>query len=132
MERSAGQEGAVLSFLDQVPALVARAWARPLEGCMIRLRLAVCGYLPPAWCDSITAVHFWAGDQSVKYRVKGYEPNGSMIAFELEPASAEDAAKAGEIVEKRREYFTNIERIELEMIGGRRVEFPNSFFLPKT
>lgn len=132
MEREMERRGETLSFLDRATDLVVRVWARPLEGRAIRLRLAISAPMPPSWCEALDAVCFRVGDRSVNYRVKSYEPNGSMISFELEPASAEDAARADAIIEKRRGYFTNIERIELEIRNAKRTSFANQLYLPKT
>ncbi len=128
MERPEEQGGKVVSFFDE---LVVRAWVRLTADRKVKLQLTVSGNLASALCQAIVAVHLSVGDRSVKYSVQSSdEQNGSMVTINLEPLTAGDAAVA-DVVE-RRDYFTNVERIEIEMRGGECIVFANALYLPTT
>lgn len=122
----------VTSFLDRVAGLVMSAYVRTIDNRTMFLHLMVGGPMPPSWCEAIVAVWLLACGEALKFRVVEWEQNGSKLSFRIEPVSAEEGLRAESIIEERRTYFTNIERIELEITTGQRVGFANRFYLPKT
>ncbi len=127
------QPGAgVTSFLDAVTDLVVQARVRLFENRAIVLHLVVLGPMPPSWCEAIIAVHLLVGGESLKFRVKHHEQNGSTLTLELEPASVEEGIRAERVIERRKEFFTNVRSVELEITGAARASFANALYLLKT
>jgi len=127
------QPGAgVTSFLDAVTDLVVQARVRFLEDRAMVLHLVVLGPMPPSWCEAIVVVHLLVGVETVAFRVKRSEQNGSTLALGLEPASVEEGIRAERVIERRREFFTNVRSVEIEITGAARASFANALYLPKT
>jgi O-acetylhomoserine/O-acetylserine sulfhydrylase-like pyridoxal-dependent enzyme len=132
MEETKQPGAGVTSFLDAVTDLVVQARVRVLEDRAMVLHLVVLGPMPPSWCKAIVAVHLSVGVETVAFRVKRHEQNGSTLALELEPASVEEDVRAKSVIEERNTHFTNVGSVELEITGAARASFANSLYLPKT